>query len=127
LPRSRAFAPSYIQEKAPAIRSLDASQTTAFIDQIRTSHREDFASFVADLEARIIRAVDKIVFMPLYGSSIELASIKEAITQVQGYHAAPLPTTFLRYDFVVRYTNGDTISGSYQSAQTAIDFLTKLM
>lgn len=120
-------ADTFWARQVDVIRSLDDRSKSALVSEIRDTHREDYASFISELEARIVRTVREVIMYPLHGKMRSFGSINEAIDAVRSYSVDASALTFLRFEFVVRYTNGDHVQGSYANESTAIAFLTKLL
>lgn len=109
------------------IRNLNTESRTARIEQIRATHKDDYESFIKDLEARIVRTIENIVVYPLHGTTLTFDSIDRAITAVKSYSMVATDLKFMRFEFLVSYTNGDNIRASYTSEHAAVEFLTKLL
>lgn len=110
-------------DKVKALEQLTATQRTRLKKALLTKHRSDIDRFLGDLSAAITRRIDGIVILLLHGVSHEVVSVSEAVSYIESYDKGMLTQPLCRYEIQVRYNNGDTIVGSFNSRNDAIQFL----
>jgi len=103
--------------------ALSAAGKERLADSLRASHRSEFQQFVAELEMRIIRTINRVAVLPLHGSATEYGNVTAAIAAVRAYPGSSGQHPFIRFEIHIRYTNGDEIEASFASHSDAIDFL----
>lgn len=107
-------------------QALSNVELAKMASALRNTNKDDFASFSAELEARIIRTVSIVKFHPVHGCSYELGSIELAIDAMHAYDSS-VTHPLIRFEFEVIYTNGDSIRGAYSSIEAAEEFLRRLL
>lgn len=112
-----------VQSKVDAYEALPAAQRARIGQTLLSLHTAELAAFVASLEVVLTRAVEAVYVVALHGSSQEMASVADAITFLQGYAEAPAARDFLRYEVMVRYTNGNEVTGKFSDKASAVDYL----
>ena len=112
-----------LQAQVDAWESLEERQRAAVGQAIRDCSPEKFLAFSSALEATILRAVDRVTVLPLHGIAITVATVVEAIRVVDSYAAPTATPELVRFEVVVRYSNGDRVSGEFASRADAMDFL----
>src|SRR5207245_10180743 len=86
------------------------------------SNDAQIKELMASLERVVMRKIDRITIVPLFGTAKHLTSVQEAIDFVNFAHASEnLPVA--KYEIEVRYNNGDQIRGEFSERTTAIEFL----
>lgn len=100
---------------------LDGRQR--LVDDLRTTNEEQFKTFVSALEKRVIRTVERIVVMPLHGTTLEFDNLNEAVASLETYPCSKQIAPFIRFEIRVVYTNGDRIEASFGAAHDAVEFL----
>jgi hypothetical protein len=98
------------------------------IEEIRRHLRHaiaaDYSVFTRQLEGALSQSVNSIRILPLYGSEVVLTSTAEAIGALQGFVERASPEVpFARYEIQVRFTNGDTVDGTFHRKEQAVSFL----
>jgi hypothetical protein len=87
------------------------------------ANSEGVADFMASLTAVVSRQIDRIIILPLHGTTQELATIEDAICFVDNYDEAANVDSFARYDIQVRYNNSNRVDGTFCDKESAINFL----
>ncbi|MHB8178735.1 MAG: DNA methylase [Vulcanimicrobiaceae bacterium] len=93
------------------------------VNALVTEGSAEVVHFFDTLRRVILRKIKDIIVLPLHGREAVLHTIAEAIDYVEhkGDGEATLP--FLRFEIVIRYETGDTISASFGNTGDALDFL----
>jgi len=118
---------AFWQRQVDKLRALSSSRARQLAAMLRAENQDDFESFIAELEERIIRHVQAVMFYPIHGRSLELGSLTQAMEAVQAYSTADAVQPFVRFEFEVVYSNGDTIRANYSSVQDSLEFLGRLL
>jgi hypothetical protein len=119
-------ADQFWQEQVDRLRHLSNDELDALAATLRKDHLEDFESFIAELEKRIVRTVEIVRFYPIHGKSFEFASLDEAINGLHQYDPDADHHPLIHFEFEIIYTNGDAIRGKYTSVHSAEEFLRRL-
>ncbi|MFO1256017.1 MAG: hypothetical protein U1E37_10155 [Sphingomonadaceae bacterium] len=118
---------AFWQVQVEAFRKLNESEVADLAASLRNALKEDFDSFATELENRVIRTVQIVIFHPVHGRTFEFETLEAAIRAIHGYDATESTHPLLRYEFEVRYTNNDVIKGSCSTVESAEEFLRQLM
>jgi hypothetical protein len=106
--------------------SLPAKQRSAIPLALCQRHRQELAEFLNGLRTALRRAVQIVHILPLHGRSHALSSVSEAIAFIEGFDESGLAQEFVRYEVIVRYTNGDEVRGQFQDKHSAVEFLGRI-
>ncbi|RYX80938.1 DNA methylase [bacterium] len=113
--------------KVEQYKALSSEQHATLIETLRETHRDDISNFVASLRVVLGRQVEFVLVAPLHGSSIEMTSVEEAISFIEGYDESQPSGKFVKYVLVVRYNNGAKVDGEFPSKAEAVEFLRRMM
>jgi hypothetical protein len=76
------------------------------------------------LEQSLLRTIEAVVILPLYGSELVFASVNEAIqTLTDLKNEQPAAHRFIKYEIQIRFGNGDRVEGTFHSKDKAMEFL----
>ena len=106
----RAYGGLSVQRKAVLARKLVAARS------------EDVQRFMAALSATVLRRVDRVEILPLYGLPRRVQTVAAAVRLLEEYHEAA-DGGLERYEIRVYYNNGDLIEGKFKDKASAIAFL----
>lgn len=115
---------SYLREQIRVYEEFNEVQKQQVADAIRQVVSDQFEDFRAALEDTVSRTVEVVYVVPLHGHPNQYQDLEEAIEAVRSYDAslgANLP--FVRFEVLIRYTNGDRIEASFAAASDTVDFL----
>lgn len=112
-----------VQRKVDAWDKLPADATARVGSAMRRIESAAFATFVAELEKCLTRAIAAVFVLALHGQPKELANVASAIAFIEGFDEAKSSGPFVRYEVNIRYTNKDEIRGTFESKADAIRFL----
>lgn len=93
------------------------------VKQIRSTNRSQFDSFFSKLTDKLKRYIDRLVVIPLFGDEVSFSQLSEALEFLSGYDAAAGGGAFRAFEVIVKYSNGDRLEGSFESAKEAERFL----
>lgn len=115
-----------VQGKVDAWDALPAKDRAKVGEALRQIHKAEFATFVAELEKCLTRAIASVFVLALHGQAQELANVDSAIQFIERFDEAKAGGQFVRYEVNVRYSNTDEIRGTFTSKPEAIKFLRSL-
>ena len=114
----------HLREQIEIYEGLDDGGKQQVADAVRRVVSDQFEEFEEALESTVLRTVELVLVMPLHGHPSQFESLEEAIDAIGGYDVSlgsDLP--FVRFEIVIRYTNGDRIEATFAAPSDAIDFL----
>jgi len=114
---------AYLQQQVVAWMALSEKSLADVGEALRCCAPERFAQFQADLDRSCSRAVERVTVLPLHGKAMECGSADEAIERIQLYAAPESVPELVRFEVIVRYTNGDRIDAEFGTAVDAVGFL----
>ncbi len=87
------------------------------------SNRQAFDLFFLKLREKLDRIVDRVVILPLFGSSFEFSSVDYAANFLREFDAK-LPTgEFQKYEVIIKFSNGDKVDGLFSQKNQVLNFL----
>lgn len=111
------------QAKVDAFQSLSAAKKRKLSAALVKSRQSDVDQFMQSLSVSVSRQVERIVILVLHGQAHESLTVEEAIQFIKKYEDRGGKKLIERYEIEVRYSNGDTIRGSFHDKVSAIEFL----
>ncbi len=82
------------------------------------------SSFMEALELAITRQVDRVVVLPLHGTSFTWETVDAALSFIANYDEPDSANKPLaKYEIQIQFNNGDSIKGEFLDAERAIAFL----
>ena len=109
--------------KIEAWERLAVEDQSLVTEVLLGSYESHTAAFLRKLESSVNRVVTSVRILPLFGVAIECPSIAEAMAMLRNHDETVVPGNFIRYEILVRYSNGDRIDGSFTDKLGATDFL----
>jgi hypothetical protein len=117
----------HLARQIATYESLNEEEYEAIAEALRQTAPEEFHAFDEALQGSLSRRVDSITVMPLHGAPVECSTVREAIqlvrTLAQAKPAAQADLPFVRFEVIVRYSNGDRITANFAEAADAERFL----
>jgi hypothetical protein len=112
------------QNTIDQIDALSRQRRAEFKQHLMSSNQILLRQFFAKLQATLDRQIEQIILIPLHGQQSEFVTITDAIDFVTSYREDKLRDgSFIKYDIIVRYTNGDKIDASFKDKDKAVAFL----
>lgn len=111
---------------AEAVRQIGAlppGKRQAVKDEIYRLNAPVLEGFFRDLAKSIDRTVRRVVVVPLYGSELGFDAVADALGFLDGHDQSPGSFEFRKYEIIVRFSNGDSIDGTFGDKDAAIEFL----
>jgi hypothetical protein len=110
-------------KKVKAFRRLSPKKREALAGQLLKAHAETVTRFMAALAQTVLRQVERIVILPLFGTPLEVKTVAEAIRFLQGFDEAAGDKKIQVYEVRVEFNNGNRIEGRFMDRESAIAFL----
>lgn len=93
-------------------------------NHLKAAIEEEYSAFKNALERSLLRTIEAIVILPLYGSELVFRSVNEAIHTLSDLKDEQLaPHKFIKYEIQIRFGNGDRVEGTFHSKDKAMEFL----
>lgn len=86
-------------------------------------NQERLDDFMASLGQRLDRMVERVVIIPLYGTSNEFATIDDAIKFLDQHRIDEGCGDFRKYEVLITFSNGDRVEGSFKDKAKVREFL----
>ncbi len=112
-----------VLKKVEAWNSLTAEQQAPVSDTLVDVNAESVAIFLAELERALTRQIDTISVLPLHGDPYSFPIISEALEFVGDYKESDTSASFVKYEFIIRYNNGDQVQAEFKDKSNALEFL----
>ncbi|MBA7677709.1 hypothetical protein ES703_85971 [subsurface metagenome] len=116
-----------LKNRVEKIEELSKANRNTVVKKLISLNQKQVDSFLYTLERHVTRHIDWVRILPLYGNSVEYASVEEAISFVQDYHEAEQNVPLVKYEIEVRYSNGDRVSGQFHEKQAAMRSLKRFL
>jgi hypothetical protein len=81
------------------------------------------AQFFEALDARLGRAINRVVVIPLYGRANEFISIEDALMFLDSHAIYEGSGEFRKYEVLVEFSNGDKVDAFFNTKQKVREFL----
>ena len=107
------------------IERLSVPDKSLLKQRLIASNSAVLQTFFNELIKVLDRQIEAIICIPLHGGQNEFANIDDAVRFITGYKTdIPSAAGFRKFEVIVRYSNGDKIDASFESAEQAVKFLT---
>ncbi len=113
---------SDIQDIVDSFHALDEKDRDRLLQCFFINFRDRLENLTQALCESLNTTISEIVVVPVHGIAQALASIEDAVEFVLGYDEASA-TPILRYEIVVRYSNGDEYTMKCTNKTKAVQFL----
>lgn len=111
------------EARAGMVANLDAKQQSQLIDAIRDVMKDELATFIDGIDASFKRTVVAVYITGCYGEVKAHPNVEAAINYVASFDLKAGSSEFLRFEALIRFSNGDELRGNFDKAETAIQFL----
>ncbi len=92
----------------------------SFTDSIKPNYDK----FVRSLRSALLRKIEKILILSLFGNEMAFTSVTDAIAAIEKYDIIPEEgAKFYKFEVYIKFTNGDKIEGSFYEREEALKFL----
>ncbi len=108
------------------VRTIETASTPTMQrvkEHLVVANEEALNAFVASIEKRLCRILEKVVVIPLYGKSNSFDSIAAALDFLDRDHLSEGSMDFQRYEVSVSFSNGDSLEGAFKGLSDVQAFL----
>lgn len=112
-----------LRRKVGAYERLRPAVRSEIGTALRTALTDELGPFFNALRESLERRIARIIVLPLSGTSMQFQTIHGAVRFVEGYDEATSPTRFVRYELIVRYSNGSEVRGSFPDKMRCLNHL----
>ena len=114
---------SILQEKVEAYESLPSTSKKKIIDDLLEVNKTQIENFIKELKDSLNRTISSIYILPLFGTGMVFSDADSATEFIRSFKETAQNNEFIRYDIVVKYSNGDKLEASYSKKSEALAFL----
>jgi hypothetical protein len=90
-------------------------------------NKKNVDEFLNMLSSSMSRLIERVIILPLHGQESIALSVTDAIAFLKNYSDDTLKLPFVRYEVIVKYSNGDKIDATFKDKLDAIKFLEELL
>ncbi len=118
-------APNSLKERLiNAWESLSSDDIHTIEEKFAELIRPEYLKFVKSLETALLRKLEKICILPLFGNEREFTSIENAIQSIKEFSIdSTEKKKFFKFEIYLKFSNGDRIEASFHEQKEAISFL----
>lgn len=118
-----------VEQKIKSFNTLTPENLNIIFEYIVSSSKNEVTKFIQNLELSLDRTVKNIIISPMFGTHESFETVEEAILFIGSFNveSAPENIKFIRFFIQAEYTNGDKISGDFNSIANATYFLEKII
>lgn len=113
----------YLQEQVDKFDALTPQDILDLGATLRACAPDEYRRFMEELEASVIRKIERIVILPLAGRPFEFTTLDQAVDALCGGDMPIHEQEFVRFEIMIRFNNGDSIDAKFGAAGDAIEFL----
>lgn len=113
----------HLADQVSAWEALSLDEMDGVAHALRLLSPERYAEFRGQLEAHLSRQVERVVVMPLYGTTLVFTDPVSAAEALRNNEEGDGSLTFVRFEIQIRYNNGDRIDAQFENVLDAIDYL----
>jgi predicted RecB family endonuclease len=106
-----------------AIDALAPEEILSLTDLLVSESSVLIDSFLSALQQALDRMIERLVVIPMFGYEHEFESIEGAVDCIENLDEAEGGGDFRKYEVIARFSNGDSIAGSFKSKSEALRFL----
>ena len=114
---------SHYTEVLSKISHGGAALQLAIISGLRAAHRVQIDEFLEKLKKKLLRHVENISIIPLFGKEYEFNTVAEVVSFINSHTPLNTDGAFRRYEIIVKYSNGDKLEASFSDKSEAERFL----
>jgi len=115
-----------LRKKVDAYKALSDEKREKIVCSLRKRHSRELSAFLESLRTTLKRSIRTVVIIPLHGRMHKMGSLKRAIDFLGRYDEKISNGRFMRYELIVRYSNGDEVRGEFGDKSGALHFLNSL-
>lgn len=112
-----------LQQRVNQYESLSATAKQKIIDDLLKVNAEQIQSFLNELSQSLERVISSVYVLPLFGKAHSFKDADSAAEFIQKFDEDTHSNEFVRYDIIVKYSNGDSINASFTKKSEVLSFL----
>lgn len=112
-----------LAQKAQQCQELGPEKLSLISKSIREVHAESFNFFLEQLRKSLSRVITQIHLLGLFGQMSDFGNIPEALSFLEGFDERSPKGNLMKFEIIVRYSNGDELRASFGSKKDAMSFL----
>lgn len=105
------------------IDELDDTERQKLKDALIQDNKDKISNFFEALVERLDRIIDRILIFPLFGQENTFTDITSAFQFLEGYDEIYREGGFKEYEVIIRYNNGNTVNGKFNTKKAVLNFL----
>lgn len=111
-------------ELVEAWENLSQSDLNDIEKAFAESIKSDYEKFVRSLKSALLRKIERVRILPLFGNEMVFTSVIDAIAAIEERDIIlEEGAKFCRFEIYIQFTNGDKIEGSFHEREEALKFL----
>jgi len=115
---------AYLLDQVNAWDALTSARQAEVVDALISATPERYAEFRRVLDEHLQRQLESVFVLPLFGELMVFQSPADAISELRNATTNEIGSgRFIRIEVQLRFSNGDRIEASFQSAADAVLFL----
>lgn len=114
---------SALQAQVDTYAGLGVEQRGELARTLRQCARSRHDEFMEALTASVVRSVSRVVVLPLSGQAVEFSGIDDAVRALSDGQLMSSSGELVRFEVMIRFSNGDNIEAKFRLAEDAADFL----
>lgn len=104
--------------------ALSERGTNAVKRRLRQVIAKDYSEFKKVLEKALLRNIESVRVLPLYGSELVFSSVLEATRALTSFEEARQgESPLVKFEVQLRFSDGDRVEGAFRDKQDALNFL----
>lgn len=116
-----------VQAKVDACKALSVGQNSAVEAALLLTMKTEVATFVEELKISLSRILENIFIMPLHGKGLDFSCVADARDFLKTYDEDRQISGFVRYEIILRYSNGSIINAQRVTQAEALEFLDRMI
>lgn len=114
---------SYLRSQIDKWEKLSAADLQDIGLALRAAIHDDLKKFMDSLGRTVLRRIESVSVLPLYGTATDCRTVKDAIRFITDQSNEPSAGPFVRFEVIVRYDNDDRITANFSLPNDAVSFL----
>lgn len=111
-------------ELVEAWENLSQSDLNDIEKAFAESIKSDYEKFVRSLKSALLRKIERVRILPLFGNEMVFTSVIDAIAAIEEHDIIlEEGAKVCKFEIYIQFTNGDKIEGSFHEREEALKFL----
>jgi hypothetical protein len=113
----------YLRQQIDKWEALGDADRAAIGAALRAGIDRDLSTFIDSLALTILRRIDSVSILPLYGAATQCETIEEGVEFIGAHDSPQGGGPFVRFEVTIRYDNQDCITADFSSSADVVSFL----